>query len=122
MNPILDDNNTSVSFFKKEVQKFVKDRNWAKYHTPKNLIQALSIEVSELSEIFLFKEISLDTIKKNKTLLENISDEIADVFIYLISLSNSINLDLTNAFTNKMVKNKMKYPLEEFSDGYYRKQ
>lgn len=122
MNPILDDNNTSVSFFKKEVQKFVKDRNWAKYHTPKNLIQALSIEVSELSEIFLFKEISLDTIKKNKTLLENISDEIADVFIYLISLSNSINLDLTNAFTNKMVKNKMKYPLEEFRDGYYRKQ
>ena len=122
MNPILDDNNTSVSFFKKEVQKFEKDRNWAKYHTPKNLIQALSIEVSELSEIFLFKEISLDTIKKNKTLLENISDEIADVFIYLISLSNSINLDLTNAFTNKMVKNKMKYPLEEFRDGYYRKQ
>lgn len=122
MNPILDDNNTSVSFFKKEVQKFVKDRNWARYHTPKNLIQALSIEVSELSEIFLFKEISLDTIKKNKTLLENISDEIADVFIYLISLINSVNLDLTNVFTDKMVKNKVKYPVEEFSDGYYQKQ
>jgi NTP pyrophosphatase (non-canonical NTP hydrolase) len=121
MNPIADDNNTSVSFFKKEVQKFVKDRNWAKYHTPKNLIQALSIEVSELSEIFLFKDISLDTIKNEKTLLENISDEIADVFIYLVSLINSLSLDLTNAFTDKMVKNKIKYPIEEFNNGSYQK-
>jgi len=102
MNPTIDDNNTSVSFFKKEVQKFVNERNWVKYHTPKNLIQALSIEVSELSEIFLFKDISLETIKDDKRLLESISDEIADVFVYLISLVNSINLDLTRAFTNKM--------------------
>jgi len=121
MNPILDDNNTSVSFFKKEVQKFVRDRNWTKFHTPKNLIQALSIEVSELSEIFLFKDISLRTIKSDQHLLENISDEIADVFIYLVSLVNSINLDLTGAFTKKMEKNKEKYSLEEFNDGFYQK-
>jgi NTP pyrophosphatase (non-canonical NTP hydrolase) len=122
MNPTLDDNSTSVSFFKKEVQKFVKDRNWAKYHTPKNLIQAIGIEVSELSELFLFKDISLDAIQNDKTLLENISDEIADVFIYLISFVNSINLDLTRAFTKKMEKNKVKYPLEKFRDGNYQKQ
>ena len=122
MDPIVDDNNTSVSFFKKEVQKFVRERNWAKFHTPKNLIQALSIEVSELSEIFLFKEISLETIRSDKILLENISDEIADVFIYLISLVNSINLDLTSIFTDKMVKNNSKYPIEEFNNGSYQKQ
>jgi len=121
MNPILDDDNTSVSFFKKEVQKFVRNRNWTKFHTPKNLIQALGIEVSELSEIFLFKDISLRTIKSDKKLLENISDEIADVFIYLVSLANSINLDLTGAFTKKMEKNKEKYSLEEFNDGFYQK-
>ncbi|NVM46661.1 MAG: nucleotide pyrophosphohydrolase [Candidatus Lokiarchaeota archaeon] len=121
MNPILDDNNTSVSFFKNEVQKFVKDRNWTKFHTPKNLIQALSIEVSELSEIFLFKDISLGTIKDDKQLLENISDEIADVFIYLLSLVNSINLDLTSAFSKKMEKNKDKYSIDEFNNGSYHK-
>ena len=121
MNPIIDDDNTSVSFFKKEVQKFVRNRNWTKFHTPKNLIQALGIEVSELSEIFLFKDISLSTIKSDKQLLENISDEIADVFIYLVSLVNSINLDLTGAFTKKMEKNKEKYSLEEFNDGFYQK-
>ena len=121
MNHILKDNNTSVSFFKNEVQKFVRDRNWTKFHTPKNLIQALSIEVSELSEIFLFKDISLDTINSDKELLENISDEISDIFIYLISLVNSINLDLTSAFIKKMEKNKDKYSIEEFNDGSYQK-
>lgn len=121
MNHILKDNNTSVSFFKNEVQKFVRDRNWTKFHTPKNLIQALSIEVSELSEIFLFKDISLDTINGDKELLENISDEISDIFIYLISLVNSINLDLTSAFIKKMEKNKDKYSIEEFNNGSYQK-
>jgi NTP pyrophosphatase (non-canonical NTP hydrolase) len=121
MNLMLDDNNNSVSYFKKEVQKFVRERNWEKYHTPKNLIQALSIEVSELSEIFLFKDISLETIKSDKSLLENISDEIADIFIYLISLINSINLDLTSAFKKKMDKNKKKYSKDEFNDGSYQK-
>ncbi len=121
MNHILKDNNTSVSFFKNEVQKFVRDRNWTKFHTPKNLIQALSIEVSELSEIFLFKDISLDAINSDKELLENISDEISDVFIYLISLVNSINLDLTSAFIKKMEKNKDKYSVEEFNNGSYKK-
>ena len=121
MNHIQKDNNTSVSFFKNEVQKFVRDRNWTKFHTPKNLIQALSIEVSELSEVFLFKDISLDTINSDKELLENISDEISDVFIYLISLANSINLDLTSAFIKKMEKNKDKYSVEEFNDGSYQK-
>ena len=122
MNPLLDDDKTSVSFFKNEVQKFVEDRNWKKFHTPKNLIQALSIEVSELSEIFLFRDISLATIKNEKHFLENISDEIADVFIYLISLVNSIDLDLTRAFSNKMEKNKKKYSIDEFNNGSYHKQ
>jgi dCTP diphosphatase len=121
MDPIPNDNNTSVSFFKQEVQRFVRERNWTKFHTPNNLIQALSIEVSELSEIFLFKDISLETIKSDKHLLENISDEIADVFIYLVSLVNSINVDLTGVFSTKMEKNKDKYSLEEFNNGYYKK-
>ena len=122
MNPLFDDAKTSVSFFKNEVQKFVEDRNWKKFHTPKNLIQALSIEVSELSEIFLFRDISLATIMNEKDLLENISDEIADVFIYLISLVNSLNLDLTSAFSKKMEKNKKKYSKDEFNNGSYHKQ
>ena len=121
MNSKLEDNNTTISYFKEEIESFVKERKWTKFHTPKNLIQALSIEVSELSEIFLFKDISLDTINSDKELLENISDEVSDVFIYLISLVNSIKLDLTSAFIKKMEKNKDKYSLEDFNNGSYQK-
>lgn len=111
MNSKLEDNNTTISFFKKEVDRFVKERRWTKFHNPKDLIQAIGIEVSELSEIFLFKDLSLDTIHNDKDLFENISDEIADVFIYLVSLLNSLNVDLTSAFTRKMKKNKAKYKI-----------
>jgi len=116
-----DDNNTTVSLFKEEVEKFIKERDWSKYHTPKNLIQALGIEVGELSELFLFKEDNLDDVLKNKSLLENIEDEIADIFIYLISLINTLGIDLTHVFIKKMEKNKKKYSTKEFNNGIYYK-
>ena len=123
MNGISDRNDsiTPISFFKEEVKKFVKNRNWIKYHTPKNLIQALQIEVSELSELFLFKEDNVDNILKDEPLISLIEDEVADVFIYLLSFINTIGLDLTQAFIKKLEKNKSKYPIKEFSNGIYYK-
>ena len=121
MNSSKNDSNTNVLFFKKEVEKFVNERNWMKYHTPKNLIQALGIEVSELSEIFLFKDLDLQMINENPSLFENISDEVADIFIYLISLINRLDINLTDAFARNMIKNRNKYPIEEFNNGDYHK-
>ena len=116
------DTNTPISFFKDKVRRFVEDRNWKKYHTIKNLIQAIQIEAAELSELFLFKELSVNEVLSNKELLENVSGEIADVFIYLLSLVNELDLDLTKSFSNKMKKNRQKYPTEEFNNGnYYKK-
>ena len=117
-----DDLHTNISFFKNKVEEFIQERNWIKYHTPKNLIQAIMIEAAELSQCLLFKEDKLNIILEDKTLLNNISDEIADVFIYLISLINILNLDLTKIFVQKMEKNKEKYTIKEFNDGkYYKK-
>ena len=121
MNIKPEDNNTTISYFKEEIERFVKERRWTKFHNPKDLIQAIGIEVSELSEIFLFNDLSLEAIHNDKDILENISDEIADVFIYLISLLNSLHVDLTSIFIRKMKKNKAKYTIDEFSDGSYRK-
>ena len=121
MNIILSDKHTTLSFFKDEVAEFVQKRDWGKYHTPKNLIQALQIEASELSEIFLFKDYSLEQILDNSELLKEISDELADVFIYLISLINVFGIDLTEAFSNKMKKNSDKYSIKEFKNGVYYK-
>ena len=113
------DPDTPISFFKKEVDHFIVKRNWTKYHTPKNLIQAIQIEAAELSEIFLFKDFKKEDIMSDKKLLGNISDEISDVFIYLISLINALGLDLTEILVNKMEKNRAKYTLDEFNSGVY---
>ena len=115
------DKNTAISFFKEEVQNFVKGRNWGKYHTPKNLVQAINCEAGELSQLLLFKDYSKLNIKEDKELFSNISDEIADVFIYLISLINALDLDLTQAFITKMKKNINKYSTKEFNNGIYYK-
>jgi len=115
------DINTTISFFKKEVKKFVEDRNWIKYHTPKNLVQAINCEAGELSQLLLFKDYMKEEIFDNKALLTNISDEIADVFIYLISLINALDIDLSQIFINKMEKNKKKYSSKEFNNGIYYK-
>jgi NTP pyrophosphatase (non-canonical NTP hydrolase) len=118
---ILSDKHITLSFFKDEVAEFVQKRDWGKYHTPKNLIQALQIEAAELSEIFLFKEYTVEQILNNHELLKNISEELADVFIYLISLVNVFGIDLTEAFSNKMKKNSSKYSVKEFNNGVYYK-
>ncbi|TET59250.1 MAG: nucleotide pyrophosphohydrolase [Promethearchaeota archaeon] len=112
---------TSISFFKEEVKKFVEARNWSKYHTPKNLVHAINCEAGELSQLFLFKDYKLEEIWNNEQLLTNISDEIADVFIYLISLINALDLDLSQIFIKKMEKNKKKYSSKEFNNGIYYK-
>jgi NTP pyrophosphatase (non-canonical NTP hydrolase) len=117
----LNDSNVSISDFKDIVRKFVNKRNWTNYHTPKNLVQAINCEAGELSQLLLFKEYKKEDIWKDEKLLTNLSDEIADVFIYLISLINLLNLDLSQIFTNKMEKNKEKYNLDEFNNGLYYK-
>ena len=116
------DNDSTISFFKDEVKKFVENRNWNKYHTPKNLVQAINCEAGELSQLLLFKDYKKEEIWNNKELLTRISDEIADVFIYLISLINALDLDLSQTFINKMEKNRKKYSRKEFNNGnYYKK-
>ena len=123
MNDIseLNDSNTPISFFKENVKKFVNKRNWIKYHTPKNLVQAINCEAGELSQLLLFKDYRKEDIWNDKKLLTNISDEIADVFIYLISLTNLLDLDLSQVFEKKMEKNNKKYNTKEFNNGMYYK-
>jgi len=118
----VNDKEVNIEYFKEEMKKFIEERKWTKYHTPKNLIQALGIEVAELSEIFLFRDISLEKIFNDEDLYDRINDEIADVFIYLISLINVLKVDLVTSFSKKMEKNREKYPISEFNKGdYYKK-
>lgn len=96
------------------IRKFVHERDWKQYHTPKNLCISLMIELAELSEHFQWKTdqdvLQMLTDPKKK---EEIGEEIADVFSYLLSLCDSLDVDLLAVTKNKMEKNAAKYPVEK---------
>ena len=98
-----------------QINKFVEDRDWDKFHSPKNLAMALSVEVSELLEIFQWQE--KDDYKSEefqKKTIEDCKDELADIFYYLIRLCYKLDIDLEEAFEQKMQKNRNKYEVGKF--------
>lgn len=93
----------------KVINEFRDDRDWRQFHTPKDLAISISLEASELLENFQWKD-SKEAIKENR---ENIQDEIADVLMYLMMLSDDLDIDLYDAIIKKIEKNKLKYPVDK---------
>lgn len=92
--------------------EFRNDRDWAQFHTVKDLSLGLGIEVAELQELFLWKnkqEITHIVETKN----EAIGDELADIFIFLAYISNDLGIDLNEAINRKIDKNNEKYPIKK---------
>ena len=94
------------------ILKFRNDRDWGQFHTIKDLCLGLNIEVSELQEIFLWKD-DKELKKTISTKKESIGDELADIFIFLAYISNDLNIDLNEAINRKIDKNGNKYPIAE---------
>lgn len=81
--------------------KFRKRRGWQKYHTPKNLAEAVTIEAAELLNCFIW----------NKTFeVDDIADEMADIVIFLTYLCHDLGIDMQSAVKDKIAKNALKYP------------
>ena len=93
----------------KRVIKFRDDREWKKFHNPKDLAISLSLEASELLEIFQWS--GSDTSSDGK--LEKIKEELADVLNYSILLADACNLDMDEIIRNKLVVNDKKYPVDK---------
>ena len=100
-----------VSVLEVALQTFADDRNWQKFHSPKNLAMALTGEVGELVELFqwLSEDESMSVAQDPKTATA-IKDELADVLLYLVRLSSVLGVDLNEAVTQKLAKNAQKYP------------
>ncbi len=114
---IVSDRETSIEQLKARVQGFVDEREWQKYHKPKNLAMSIAIEASELMELFQWDSES-DTIPEEKLL--SLGDELADIMVYCLSMANTVNIDVSQAIMSKIAKNEHKYPVEEFK-GIYKK-
>jgi dCTP diphosphatase len=110
---------TTIDELKALVRRFVSERDWEQFHSPKNLAMGIAVEAAELMECFLWvdlpasRELANDPKKR-----EAIADEMADVFCYLLNLSNVLGIDLSAALTAKIVKNIQKYPAEQYKGKY----
>lgn len=87
-------------------------RDWEKFHTPKNLAIALSLEAGEVLEHFLWKS-DKEIEKYVKTNKEEIADELADVLHYLVTLAHAVGVELPKASSAKFKKTALKYPVEK---------
>ena len=89
--------------------EFRNQRDWEQFHNPKDLAIALSIEASELLELFLWKNREeLEVIDKEK-----IKEELADVLAYALLLLEKYDLDIDEIISEKIKKNSLKYPIEK---------
>lgn len=94
------------------VTRFQQDRNWDEYLLPSNVIQAMMVECAELMEIFQWVK-SSDNQKILTEKKSEITDEVADVFAYLLTFCRVAEIDLAQALQQKMLKNAQKYPINK---------
>jgi NTP pyrophosphatase (non-canonical NTP hydrolase) len=103
--------NNEVKSYQTKLKDFAKEREWEQFHSPKNIACALSVEASELLEIFQW--LSDDQSRKlTEKQLGEVRDEVSDVFLYLIKLADMLDINLSESLDNKMIKNEKKYPAE----------
>jgi len=101
-----------------EIQKmashFAKERQWEKFHSPKNLAMSINIEAAELAEVFqwLTEEQSYQAAEQQE-LQDQVKDEVADVFIYLLRLCDVLKIDLLSATREKMARNCIRFDVEK---------
>lgn len=96
----------------KKIVKFRDDRDWKQFHNPKDLAISLSLEAGELMEHFQWK--NKEEIEKyvveNK---EEIGEELADVFYWVLLIAHDLKIDPATALKKKLIKNDKKYPVEK---------
>jgi dCTP diphosphatase len=96
------------------IAKFSRDRDWDQFHTPKNLIMAATSEIGELAELLQWKsDEEAQEFLSTSMGRERISQEIADVAIYLIRLCQRLDLNFIDVLNMKMSENEMKYPVDK---------
>ena len=105
-------NRPDLLMLRDKLRVFAAVRDWDQFHSPKNLSMALMVEVAELMEHFqwLTEAQSGDLADEKKAV---VAEELADILLYLVRLSDKLGVDLTEAALHKMEKNAVKYPAEQ---------
>lgn len=113
------DATTNLAALKDAVRHFAAEREWEPFHSPKNLVMGLAVEAAELMEHFLWIDNEASRqIVNDPAKLGQVADEMADVACYLLNLSNTLGIDLSDAIVAKIAKNAVKYPVEKCRGRY----
>ena len=107
----------SLSSLSEEFGQFVDERNWARFHTPGNLVVALVVEASELLESFQWRIADSEAVVQENDRRDHIRDEMADVALYLLALARALDVDLAAACREKMAVNRHRWPVGSSADG-----
>jgi len=117
------DDQMPIEQLKKKIIDFVDERDWSKYHHPKELAISIAIEAAELLEVFQWDEkADIQDIKADEETMGRIREEVADVVMYILGLANQLDIDLSEAVLKKLEKNRAKYDKDVvLGTGAYRK-
>ena len=99
-----------IKDIQKQLSDFANERDWDQFHNPKNLAMALSVEASELVEIFQWLTPEQAELIMESSENEHVKEEMADIMIYLIRMADKLNVDLEGAVADKIAKNGKKHP------------
>lgn len=94
-----------------KILQFRDERDWKQFHTPKDLAISISLEASELLEVFQWsgKDTEIDTPEKR----EKVKEELADVLIYCVHMADACHMDMDEIILEKLKRNEEKYPVEK---------
>jgi NTP pyrophosphatase (non-canonical NTP hydrolase) len=102
-----------INNLQEKYREFKRERDWEKFHQPKNIAMSITIEASELMELFQWKDnVSIEKIKNNQELMDGIKDELADIMLYSLSMAQRLDIDLSEAVEQKLEKNKERFDKE----------
>lgn len=105
-------NRSDLLLLRDKLRAFAEARDWDQFHSPKNLSMALMVEAAELMEHFQWltetQSGNLDATKKAV-----VAEELADILLYLVRISDKLDVDLLEASLHKLEKNAVKYPAEQ---------
>ena len=107
-----EDPRSDLADLRERVRQFSDERDWRRFHTPKNLVMALSVEVAELVEHFQWLPTGADH-ELDEAARVGIRHEMADVLVYLIQLADHTGVDLHQAVLDKLELNAVKYPVQQ---------
>ncbi|HXX38549.1 MAG TPA: nucleotide pyrophosphohydrolase [bacterium] len=95
-----------------QLRAFARERDWQRFHTPKNLAMSVAVEAAELLEIFQWlSDTQSSKISASTRDMARVREEMADVFIYLIRLADILSIDLEKAAAAKIARNARRYPV-----------